>query len=477
MPSLLVILPLLAVLLLNLPLNFLRRLALPAAVLLAVYQALFAMQLLPACCCACPTHERWFINVLDPLTCVLLLAIAIVACASVFVLRATASDERHEFNSLNLVFLAVAGMNGLVMVRDLFSLYVFVEIASVASFILIAAQRDMGGLEGAFKYLVMSALATMLLLASIALLLAYSGSTSFMVVAEALHRHGSHGYLLTAIGLFLGGLLIKSGVMPFHGWLPDAYAAAPAAASTLIAGIVTKTTGVYALIRLVLDVFGSSVATTQLLLIFGAISVVAGALAALGQSDMKRMLAYSSISQVGYILMGLGVCGSANRFAAELGVAGAVFHLFNHAIFKTLLFVNAAAVEKQTGTRDMNQLGGLAQQMPVTGLTSLLAMFATAGVPPLSGFWSKLLIIAALWLAGFHVYALIGIGASLLTLAYFLSLQRRVFFGVVRAGCENVREAGWALTLPSLVLAAILVGVGIAVPWLIGSFLLPVKGF
>ncbi len=477
MPSLLVILPLLAVLLLNLPLNFLRRLAQPAALLFAVYQALFALQVLPAGCTGCPTHERWFVNVLDPLTSVLLLAIAIVMFAAVCVLRATASDEKHGFNALNLMLLAVAGMNGLVMVRDLFSLYIFLEIASVSSFLLIAAQRDMGGLEGAFKYLVMSALATMMMLASIGLLLAYSGSTKFMVVAEALHAHGSHGYLLTAIGLFLGGLLIKSGVVPFHGWLPDAYAAAPAAASTLLAGIVTKCTGVYTLIRLVQDVFGPAVATQQLLLIFGALSVVVGALAALGQSDLKRLLAYSSISQVGYILLGLGVCGSANKFAAQLGVAGAVFHLFNHAIFKTLLFVNAAAVEKQTGTRDMNRLGGLAQKMPITGLTSLLAMFATAGVPPLAGFWSKLLIIAALWLAGLHGYAVLGIAASLLTLAYFLSMQRRVFFGLLRPEFAHVREAGWALTVPSLLLAAILVGVGLALPWLIGSFLLPVKGF
>ena len=477
MPSLLVILPLLAVLLLNLPLNFLRRLALPAVILLTAYQALVVLQLLPPCCVACPSHERWFVNVMDPLTSVLLLAIAIVAFVSVFVLHATASDEKHGFNALNLILLAVAGMNGLVMVRDLFSLYIFLEIASVASFVLIAAQRDMGGLEGAFKYLVMSALATMMMLASIALLLAFCGSTSFMVVAEALHRGAGHGYLLTATALFLGGLLIKSGVMPFHGWLPDAYSSAPAAASTLLAGIVTKVTGVYALMRLVLDVIGPSLAIQQLLLIFGAISVVAGALAALGQSDMKRMLAYSSISQVGYIVLGLGVVGSGNKFAAELGFAGALFHLFNHAIFKTLLFVNAAAVEKQAGTRDMNQLGGLAQKMPITGLTSLLAMFATAGVPPLAGFWSKLLIIAALWLAGLHGSALLGIGASLLTLAYFLSLQRRVFFGVLRAGCENVREAGWALLVPSVVLAAILVGVGLALPWLIGSFLLPVKGF
>ena len=470
MPSLLVILPLLAILLLNLPLNFLRRLALPVTLLLAVFQILFALNLLPCGMQGCPIYERWFFGVMDPLTSVLVLSIGIVSFASALVVHGTVDQLRRQFQSFNLVLLALAGMNGLVLVRDLFSLYVFLEIASVASFLLIASEKTLAGLEGAFKYLVMSALATMMMLAAVALLLAATGSTSFMAVAEGLQRHSQHGYMLLAIGLFLGGLLIKSGVMPFHGWLPDAYSAAPNAASTLIAGIVTKTTGVYALIRIVQDVFGFTPALQGLLLVIGTLSAVAGALGALGQSDMKRMLAYSSISQVGYILLGLGT-------GTPLGVAGAVFHLFNHSIFKTLLFVNAAAVEKQTGTRDMNRLGGLAGRMPITSTTSLLAMFATAGVPPLSGFWSKLLIIMALWFSGSTGFALIAVATSVLTLAYFLSLQRRVFFGTLRAGLEAVREAGWALTLPSLLLAGILVGIGLALPWLIGSFLLPVKGF
>ena len=124
----------------------------------------------------------------------------------------------------------------------------------------------------------------------------------------------------------------------------------------------------------------------------------------------------------------------------------------------------------------MNALGGLGARMPVTSTTSMLAMFSTAGVPPLSGFWSKLLIIIALWQTGHIYYAFVAVGTSLLTLAYFLSLQRRVFFGKLREGLENVREAGWTLLLPAVVLAAVLIGVGVLIPWVFGTYILPVNG-
>jgi multicomponent Na+:H+ antiporter subunit D len=182
------------------------------------------------------------------------------------------------------------------------------------------------------------------------------------------------------------------------------------------------------------------------------------------------MLAYSSISQVGYIVLGLG-CGT------ELGVAGAILHLFNHSIFKSLLFVNSAAVEEQLGTTNMDRMGDLGSKMPVTNITSLIAFLSTAGVPPLSGFWSKLIIVLALWQSGNHGYALIAVLASVLTLAYLLVMQRRIFFGIPAQEWSGVREAGWGITLPAVVLAAITIGVGVAFPLVFNSFLLPVASF
>jgi multicomponent Na+:H+ antiporter subunit D len=255
--------------------------------------------------------------------------------------------------------------------------------------------------------------------------------------------------------------------MPFHGWLPDAYASAPSAVSVLLAGIVTKTVGVYTLIRVVNSVFGANEALKWVLMAVGAFSIVLGALGAMGQKDFKRMLAYSSISQVGYIILGFG-CGTA------LGFAGAVFHLFNHAIFKSLLFVNAAAVEKQAGTRDMDKLSGLAAGMPLTGTTSIIASLSAAGVPPLAGFWSKLIIIIALWTSGHYGYAAIAVLVSLITLTYLLSMQRRVFFGLPTSGMARVTEAPLAITLASVLLAALIVAVGLFFPYFLSIFHLPV---
>jgi multicomponent Na+:H+ antiporter subunit D len=238
--------------------------------------------------------------------------------------------------------------------------------------------------------------------------------------------------------------------------------------SVLLAGIITKTTGVYTLIRLVVSVIGLSDTLQALLLIVGTASMLIGALAALGQSDFKRMLAYSSISQVGYIILGLGA-------GTTLGLAGAIFHLFNHAVFKSCLFVNAAAVEQESGTRDMNRMGGLAERMPVTGWTSVAAFLSTAGIPPLAGFWSKLIIIVALWQAGYQIFAALAILASLLTLAYFLSMQRRVFFGKLAAGFESLREANPWVLVPACLLTLVTIGLGLCLPWLFETFLLPIR--
>jgi len=183
---------------------------------------------------------------------------------------------------------------------------------------------------------------------------------------------------------------------------------------------------------------------------------------------MKRMLAFSSVSQMGYIVLSLGT-GSA------LGIAGAVFHILNHAIFKSQLFANAAAVEKQAGTRDMNKLGGLASKMPITGGTSIVAMLSISGIPPLSGFWSKLLIILALWQGAHYTYAFIAVVASVITLAYFLMLQRKVFFGPLAEGLEKVKEAKAGLVLPAIILALLTIFIGIFFPVIYNKLILPIQ--
>ena len=405
------------------------------------------------------------------LSAVMFVSIALVVFSAFWAGEYLFSDKNRRFIFNNLLLLCMVGMNGVVFSQDLFTLYVFLEIVAASSFILIALEKTKAGLEGAFKYILLSAVATVLLLSSIALIFMTCGSLDYHAIRSCMNSGhpdaGASGFALFAVCLFVAGLFIKGGMIPFHGWLPDAYSSAPTAVSVLLGGIVTKAAGVFTLIQVVRNVFALD-SPSPILLTIGTISIAVGAFAALGQKDFKRMLAYSSISQIGYIVIGLG---SAN----VIGVAGAIFHLFNHSVFKTLLFVNAAAVEKQSGTVDMDKLGGLSNKMPVTGFTSVLAFLSTAGVPPLSGFWSKLLIVLGVWQGGSPVVASIAILFSLVTLAYFLSMQRRVFFGKLAAGLEGIREADYRALVPAIVLAIITLVLGLTFPWLFNTFLVPLE--
>ncbi len=469
MQLLFIVAPFACVILLNLlPRVLTYRIAIPAALALSLAQIVFSFTQGLSGVCHLDLASAFVCSLaLDSLGRFLLLCIGIVMFVSCVLGSGMLHQEHRKFSFANLLILALAGMNGVVLVRDLFSLYVYLEITAVASFILIAFDQDSAGIEGAFKYIIMSAVATVMMLASVALLLLFSGSLEYGALSAAVKSNPHSQIVIICMGLFVCGFFIKSGLVPFHGWLPDAYSAAPAAVSVLLAGIVTKIAGVYVLIRIVTAVFGFTAGIKQVLFVVGALSVVIGAFASLGQKDFKRMLAYSSISQVGYIILGLG-CGS------PLGIAGAVFHLFNHAIFKSLLFVNAAAVETEAGTRDMDKMSGLAERMPVTGLSSCIASLSTAGIPPLAGFWSKLIIIMALWIGGYYWVAAVAVFASVITLAYFLSMQRRVFFGVLSDDYAGVHEAGLRVSAVAIALSAVIVGVGLCYPLVINRFILPV---
>lgn len=390
---------------------------------------------------------------------VVLLIIGLIEFVTLLVSYTTVKSSVFSFG--NVAMLLMLGMNGIVMVTDLFSLYVFIEVTSAASFILIAINKKRDELEGAFKYYLMSALATVMMLLSIAILFMLAGDTSYAAVAA--YVGGLAGQypaaLVAAIILFIAALSIKSGAVPFHTWVPDAHSSAPSPVSVILAGVVIKVSGAYALMRVYRDVFLNNPAVGGAMAILALASIIIGALGAMGQTDIKRMLAFSSVSQVGYIVLGAAM-------GSPLGFLGAILHFFNHATFKSLLFVDAAAVLKQTGTRDMDKMGGLAERMPFTGASSVLGLLSMAGIPPLSGFWSKLLILMAVWQVN-STLAIIALCASILTLTYFLILQKKVFFGKVAQGMEDVKEAHGSMVFVEVLLSGLNVVTGIVVPFLL----------
>ncbi len=353
-----------------------------------------------------------------------------------------------------LLLLLVLGLNGVLLVRDIFSLYLFLEVASVASYVLVAYNLEWDGIESALKYLLLSVVATGMILIGIALVWASTGTLAFTELKAALGGGAPSGLFLLAAALFVSGFGLKAAVVPFHAWLPDAHPSAPAPISAMLSGVVIKVAGIYALVRIFFDIYPAPPQVLRVFLILGVVSMAAGAIVAFYQSDIKRMFAYSSISQIGYILIGLGL-------GNPLGILGALFHVFNHAMFKSLLFLNSGALQYRTGTRNINEMGGLEGRMKVTGATSIFGTLSIAGVPPFNGFWSKLFIVLGAVAAKSYVVAALTIFFSIFTLGYFLLMQRRVFFGKLNLRWKDVTEAPASMSLAMIILAAncLLVGV------------------
>jgi len=409
-----------------------------------------------------------FSLVLDPLALVMLLTIGIVVFISLLVARSTLTTEKRYFNFINLLLVSFIGMNATVLIADIFSLYVFVEITAVAVFVLMAIEKNRFAIEGTFKYLVLSMIASIFILTALAFFLMACGETSFTGIHNAFLAGANIILLNFAAALFLCGLFIKCGIVPFHGWVPDAYSEAQSAVSVLLAGVVTKITGVYVLMRLFISVFVLKGNFGNVIMLFGVISIVFAALAAFNQNNIKRMLSYSSISQVGYIILAIGC-------ATPLAILGAVLHFFNHAISKSLLFVNAAVLEKKFGSTDISIITGLGNQLPVTSATSLVGLLSTAGIPPFIGFWSKLIIIIALFTAHRFVYGGIALLTSILTLAYFLYMERNVFFIKTQEPGQDKERVPFGLKFCEILLAAIIVGAGLGLPFILNSQIL--RGF
>lgn len=389
-----------------------------------------------------------------------------------------------------LFMLMVAGMNGVVVSGDLFNLFVFLEIASIASYALVAFGVEADELEAGFKYLILGSVASVMILFAVGTVYAVTGTLNMADASrEIAMRFGGSDMnpaLLLAAAFFLMGFSLKAALVPFHAWLPDAHPSAPAPISAMLSGVVIKSLGVYAIARVFFTVFGfspdvpSSGILANGILFFSVISIVVGGLLAIGQWDIKRLLAYSSIGQIGYVTLGIGVGASVlasggTRSLAALAILGGLFHLLNHAAFKSLLFLSSGAIQHATGTRDMKRLGGLKERMPITATTTNLAAFSIAGVPPFSGFWSKLIIIIATIKAGHPAIASVAIGMAFVTLVYYVKVQREVIFGEVGAAVSKAREVPAAMYVPLIILAVVCVGFGLLYPVFGDSILEPAR--
>jgi multicomponent Na+:H+ antiporter subunit D len=360
-----------------------------------------------------------------------------------------------------LFCLMIAGMNGVVASGDIFNIFVFLEISAISSYALVAFGVEKQELEATFKYQVLGGLASFLILFGIGFLYWKTKTLNIADIRAALGSGDDRKFYLLVEIMMLSGFGLKAAIIPFHAWLPDAHSSAPSPISAMLSGVLIKAVGIYVIIRLFFNMFVISEGMAVLITTLGALSMVVGVFLAIGQWDIKRLLAYHSISQMGYVILSVGVgmiliSRGGSLKIASLAIAGGIFHMINHAAFKGLLFLNAGAIEYSTGTRDLREMGGLAKSMPTTSATSFAASLSISGIPPFNGFFSKLIIIVAAVMAHFYLLAALAAIVSIITLASFMKFQRYAFYNKdPERKKTDVREVPLPMILSMVVLSII----------------------
>jgi len=452
----------------------------------------------------------------DGLSSVFILLIATIAVASAFYsIRYMKHYPDYGVARYYPNFLLfIAGMYGIVTTTDLMLFFCFFwQLMTLPSYVLIRYEfRKRANVQAANKYLLMMEIACALVMLGAYLL---AGSGPVAVAGELLPKYdfdalretvgglypANGGTVLLALVLFLIGFGIKAGMWPFgQTWLPDAHPAAPSPVSSLLSGVMIKT-GVYGLMRSFLWLIPATAVTDypaqtwgMILSILGTVTLFIGTMQALKQEQSKRLLAFHSIGQVGYIILGLGAClallpaGLANSAVlalATVGFYGALFHTLNHGLFKSLLFLDAGSMLYATNTQDLNRMGGLMKFMPITAVTTIIASFSIAGVPLFNGFASKWSIYVATILgsreAGYlAICGIFGIVTSALTLASFMKFFGAAFLSrtskvVAERAARQKLEVPWTMQLPQLALAGLCLALGLvpaAAYWLIHQTLM-----
>ena len=390
-----------------------------------------------------------------------LLVVTTILLAAIYSMKYMARD--HHLGHYYTLFLMLSGsVLDLVLTGDIFNMFVMIEIMTFASVALTAFRNNKNGaLEAGFKYLIVGSIGSSMTLAGIALLYAQCHTLNMAQISAAL-ANGLTPTSIMAFALMFSGFGVKSYLVPFHAPAADAYMTAPTSISMVFSGMVNKA-GVYGMIRLVYIIFRAmDLTSVQLMLAtFGTVTMFVGVTMALAQHDFKRLLAFHSISQIGYVITAIGL-------ATVLGLEAGLFHAMNHTLFKGLLFLTAGAVLYATGTTDLDKLGGLAKKMPKTAICFLVGAFSISGLPPFNGFASKWMIYQATYqkaaTTGNFAYAFVTIVAlvvSVMTLASFIKVTQAVFFGQLPKHLEDTKEVPLSMRVPMWIMSALCILSGV----------------
>lgn len=384
---------------------------------------------------------------------------AVVGIAVVVYSRAQVDPARRRYGYHPLVHVLLAGVSGAFLTGDLFNLYVWFEVMLISSFALLALGGERPQLEGAFKYVVLNLLSSAFFLAGVGILYGMSGTLNLAHLSVRLSATQAPGMLDATALLFLIAFGIKAGVFPLFFWLPAAYPTPPAAVSALFAGLLTKV-GVYALIRMFTLLFVGE-RLHRIVLVIAALTMVSGVLGAVAQRELRRILSFHIVSQIGYMLVGLGLF-------APLALTSSVFYVIHHIIVKTNLFLVSGMVQRLGGTYELGPLGDLFRRRPIVAVLFLIPALSLAGTPPLSGFFAKLLVVKASLEQREYAVAIAALGVGLLTLFSMSKIWNEAFWKPrpPALGAPPDRRLAPSMLAPSVTLAALTCLLGFVPPLL-----------
>lgn len=394
---------------------------------------------------------------------VLVIVAGIGAVVMVFARRSVAHEVAEErlYLFYALYLLCLAGMLGIVITGDVFNLFVFLEIFSLASYAMVSLGRDRRALTAAFQYLVMGTIGATFYVIGVGLMYMMTGTLNMADLAQLLPEVREKTTILAALAFLTVGISLKLALFPLHLWLPNAYCYAPSMVSAFLAATATKV-GVYVLLRIFFTVFGApyvfeAMPVGGILMTLAILAMFAASTVAIFQNDVKRMLAYSSVAQIGYIVLGIS-------FASVTGLTGGVVHLFNHAVTKGALFLALGCVFLRLGSVRLDDMAGLGRAMPLTMAAFVVGGLSLIGIPLTVGFVSKWYLILAALEIGWWPVAVLVVLSSLLAVVYVWRVVETVYFRPAPAVGTNpgaVREAPPDMLVPAWILIAATVYFGI----------------
>ncbi|MCA9284076.1 MAG: Na+/H+ antiporter subunit D [Phycisphaerales bacterium] len=390
--------------------------------------------------------------------------------------------RKQRFGYHTLLHVLLMGVCGAFLTGDLFNLFVWYEVMLIASFVLLTLGGRRGQLEGAIKYVTINLVASAFFLAALGVLYGMTGTLNMADLAHAVDRIDRPELLTVLAMMFLVAFGLKAGVFPLFFWLPASYHTPPTAITAIFSALLTKV-GVYSMIRMFTLVFVQNVGWTHgLLLAIAGLTMVSGVLGAAVQSDMRRILSFHIVSQIGYLLMGLGLAGPAvaalhvpgrtlnDRAAmavAALGLGGTVFFMVHVILAKTALFLVCGVVERLRRSASLDRVGGLATTHPVLAGLFLVAALSLAGIPPLAGFWAKFMLVRAGLEGAAWVVTTAALGTGLLTLYSMTKIWAEAFWKPLPAGelqrRDRVMTRGTRLLMygPTFAIVGAIVAIGL----------------